>query len=203
LAESAERIHEILRQKDAARESSIRKLRLLIRTCGDGIKALHRGELSSAEQRIKEAGLITNEVARELGDYPDLYHSSMVMSGLTEYAELVMVFKLFTERTIPDMDEVQVPPAAYLNGMGDAIGEMRRHILDLLRRRQTKEAEEYLDILENMYDLLMGFDYPKAIVGDLRRRLDVARSLLEKTRADVTNAVLQEDLSRKLEICRG
>jgi len=203
LPEDIERIHEILRQKDKARESSIRQLRLLIRTCGDGIRALHRGDLRSAKQSIKEGARIADQVAEDLKKHPDLYHSSMVTAGLTEYAELTMVFKLLTKKRIPDMDEIDVPPAAYLNGMGDAIGEMRRHILDLLRRRQTKEAEEYLEIAENMHNLLMGFDYPKALVGDLRRRLDVARSLLEKTRADVTNAVLQEDLSRKLEAFRG
>ena len=156
-----------------------------------------------ARQGMREGSRIANEVAKDLEKHPDLYHSPMVTSGLTEYAELTMVFKLLTKKKIPDIDEIDVPPAAYLNGMGDAIGEIRRHILDLLRRRQTREAEEYLEIAENMYNFLMGFDYPKALVGDLRRRLDVARSLLEKTRADVTNAVLQEDLSRKLEAHRG
>ncbi len=198
-----ERVHEVLRQKDKAREKSIRELRLLIRVCGDGIRALHRGDLEAAKERIEEGAQIAGQVAQDLKKHPDLYHSSMVTSGLTEYAELTMIFKLLTKKKIPGMDEIDVPPAAYLNGMGDAIGEIRRHILDLLRRRQTKEAEEYLEIAENIHNLLMGFDYPKALVGDLRRRLDVARSLLEKTRADVTNAVLQEDLSRKLEAYRG
>ena len=103
---------------------------------------------------------------------------------------------------MPTYREVGVPPVAYLNGVGDAIGEVRRHVLNLLRRQDTREAERYLGVAEEMYDLLMNFDYPRAILGDLRRKQDVARSLLERTRADVTMAVLQKDLSDKLESSR-
>ncbi len=203
LFDDIDRIHEMLREKDQAREVSIKKLRLLIRTCGDGIRCLHRGDSQSADESVKAAQACLAEISQELGKHPDLVTSNSVHAGMAEYVELVVVQKLLTERRIPAIDEVGVPPIAYLNGIGDAIGEVRRHILNLLRHWETEKAEEYLEIAENMYDMLMGFDYPKAIVGGLRRKQDVARSLLEKTRADVTNAVLQKDLSDRLEAHKG
>ncbi len=201
--EGFEGLHEKLRAKDGAREASIKTLRLLIRTCGDGIRSLHRGDVGGAREARKRAGQLVDQLEEDLREHPDLYHSGSVNAGLAEYTELVVVLALLGEKRLCGTDEIGVPPVAYLNGLGDAIGEVRRHILNLLRRGEVAEAEEYLEIAENMYDSLMTFDYPRALVGDLRRRQDVARSLLEKTRADVTNAVLEKNLSEKLERLGG
>ncbi len=189
----------MLKQKDQARETSIKRTRALIRACGEGIRHLHRGKRQEAEERARIAGQIAAELRGDLETHPDLLHSNSVESAMAEYAELIVVMKLLTERRMPSFAEIGVSPASYLNGLGDAIGEIRRHILNLLRKRQTRDAEDYLEIAETMYEMLLGFDYPKAIVGDLRRKQDVARSLLERTRADVTNAVLQADFLQRLQ----
>ncbi len=197
--EGFEGIHQELRAKDKARETSIRTLRLLIRVCGDGIRSLHRGDVKGAREAREQARKFVGQLKDDLRDHPDLYHSGSVNAGLAEYTELVVVLGLMGEKRLYGNGEIGVSPVAYLNGLGDAIGEVRRHILNLLRRGEVKEAEEYLEIAENIYDGLMTFDYPRALVGDLRRRQDVARSLLERTRADVTNAILEKNLSDKLE----
>jgi translin len=203
LLDDADLIHGLLKEKDAAREISFKKVRQLIRTCGDGIRCLHRGDFSGAEKRAENARALMADTAEELSAHPDLSHSPSTRAGQMEYAELMAVSRLLTEKRVPTMAEVGVPPAPYLSGLGDTVGEIRRHILNLLRRGETGEAEEYLEISESIYDVLMGFDYPKAITGELRHKQDVARSLIERTRADVTNAVLQKDLSRKLEEAKG
>lgn len=199
MQESTRDIHVELREKDMAREASIKEIRLLIRACGDGIRSLHRGNGEGVARAISDSEEHLNNIREELKDHPDLAHSNSVVAGLTEYAELIVVNGLILGDGIPTYREVGVPPIAYLNGLGDAIGEIRRHILNLLRRRETAEAERYLEVAEEMYDIIMNFDYPRAILGDLRRKQDVARSLLERTRADVTMAVLQKDLSERLE----
>jgi translin len=197
--ESTRDIHDELREKDRAREASIKRIRLLIRVCGDGIRSLHRGDGEGVARAISDAKDHLNGIREGLKDHPDLATSNSVIAGLTEYTELIVVSGLILGDGMPTYREVGVPPAAYLNGLGDAIGEIRRHILNLLRRRETAQAERYLEIVEEMYDIIMNFDYPRAILGDLRRKQDVARSLLERTRADVTMAVLQKDLSERLE----
>lgn len=199
MQESTREIHEELRKKDRAREASIKEIRLLIRTCGDGIRSIHREDSDGVARAIDEAGMHLASIRETLGDHPDLASSNSVIAGLVEYAELRVVHGLIMENRMPSYVEVGVPPVAYLNGLGDAIGEVRRHVLNLLRRQETAEAERYLDVAEEIYDMIMNFDYPRALLGDLRRKQDVARSLLERTRADVTMAVLQRDLSDKLE----
>ncbi len=199
LLDDIDNIHDMLKRKDLARETSIKKVRILIRTSGDGIRGYHRSDIKAAEKCVKEANQHLTDLFEELSDHPDLLTSNAVKAAMTEFTELMVVRKLLTKMEIPSLKEVGVPPVAYLNGLGDAIGEIRRHILNLLREHETELAEEYLGIAEKMYDALMTFDYPKAIVGSLRRKQDIARSLLEKSRADVTNAVLQSDLSEKLD----
>ena len=142
-------------------------------------------------------------MSEELSDHPELLFSKSVEAALAEYTELIATIELIERKRLPSMGEIDVPAAAYLNGIGDSIGEIRRHILDLLRDGHVRQAEEYLEIAESILDELMTFDYPKALLGDLRRKQDVARNLIEKTRGDVTNAVLERDLAERLDRLGG
>ena len=198
-----EQIHEELRKKDEARESSIRKLRQVIRLCGDGIRSMHRGDGAKARECASSAKVLIDQVSEELSDHPELLFSKSVEAALAEYTELIATIELIERKRLPSMGEIDVPAAAYLNGIGDSIGEIRRHILDLLRDGHVRQAEEYLEIAESILDELMTFDYPKALLGDLRRKQDVARNLIEKTRGDVTNAVLERDLAERLDRLGG
>ena len=89
--------------------------------------------------------------------------------------------------------------APYLNGMAEAIGEGRRAILDLLRRREWDRATSILTELEELYGILVSIDFPDAITGNLRRSTDVARSLLERTRGDLALTLVQRNLEEALE----
>jgi translin len=92
---------------------------------------------------------------------------------------------------------VDVP--AWLNGLSEVIGELRRYILDLLRRGDYDRCEGLLSQMDDMYSLLVTIDYPDAITGNLRRATDVARSILEKTRGDLTVSLVQKDLKDAVE----
>jgi translin len=88
----------------------------------------------------------------------------------------------------------------YLAGLGDTTGELRRHILDLIRRGKAAEGEYFLGVMEEIFHLLMLFDYPDAVTRGLRRKGDLARSMLERTRGDLTNAL--ELAKVEASICR-
>lgn len=107
----------------------------------------------------------------------------------TEYAEAIFVYSIITRHEILAPDEVGVEQVNYLAGLGDVCGELRRHILDLIRSGRGKDGEYYLQVMEEIYYLLMLFDYPDAITRGLRRKSDLARSMLERTRGDLTNAL--------------
>jgi len=92
--------------------------------------------------------------------------------------------------------DVEVP--AYLNGLGEAVGELRRYLLDTLRTGDVERCEEVLTVMDDIYGALVTFDYPDAMTGGLRRTTDNTRGILERTRGDLSLAVRQRDLEKSL-----
>ncbi len=99
---------------------------------------------------------------------------------------------------LPGPDQLGVEYAAYLGGLADTVGELRRRTLEVLRRDDLGEAERLLSLMEDIYALLVTVDFPDAITGRLRRSTDVARGLVERTRGDVTTSAQQHDLKAAL-----
>jgi translin len=87
---------------------------------------------------------------------------------------------------------VELP--AYLNGMAEAASELRRHALDCLRADRLARAEELLATMDDVYALLVTIDYPDAVTGGLRRTTDALRAVIERTRGDLTNALVAQRL---------
>jgi translin len=185
-------------EMDRARERSLGLCRQIIRDSGDAIKAIHRGEWDRADELVQETGALVRQVNELLSDKPDIYYSGFVGNAQTEYAEVSILRAVLRDTAIPSPHELAIDDAAYLNGVGDAIGELRRHILDLIRKGQPEEGEKYLDIMDEFYTEMMSFDYPDAITHGLRKKTDVARSLIERTRGDLTNALQVKDLKNAM-----
>jgi translin len=132
-------------------------------------------------------------------DHPDVRFAGYLSDAEKEYAEANLTRALVAGEELPLPDELGVGDAPYLNGLAETIGEGRRHILDLLRTGDVARAETTLDAMEDMYGVLVTMDYPDAITMNLRRSTDVARSLIEKTRGDLSIAFVQRDLHDALE----
>lgn len=186
-------------RKDRAREEAFRLSREVIRLCSSSIRSVHRNDLTSAERLIGEAAVGLERIHEVLKDHQDVRYAGFVDGAEQEYAEARCVYSITTQHQILAVDEVGVEPVNYLAGLGDVTGELRRHILDLIRAGRAAEGEYFLGIIEEIYYLLMLFDYPDAITRGLRRKSDLARSMLERTRGDLTNALelakMQESLS--------
>ena len=95
---------------------------------------------------------------------------------------------------LPDPAALGVAPGPFLNGLGEAVGELRRYLLDLLRRGEVDGCELLLGAMDDIYALLVTLDYPDALTGGLRRTTDNTRGIVEKTRGDLTLALRQEAL---------
>jgi translin len=159
---------------------------------------LHSQDFEKADKNITAARKALNELQTLLKEHSDIYYAGFVEHAQQEYSEVTILRSLLTgreqDKNIPSPDEIGVEYAAYLNGLGDVTGELRRHILDLIRKESLQEAEKFLEIMESIHAMLMDFDYPDAITRGLRRKTDVSRSLIEKTRGDVINAIGQKKL---------
>jgi translin len=194
-----EQIRLYLEEKNAARDKALQHSRTLIRHCSVAIRAVHRGEMPLAEEHLKEAGKLRTILRDELTPYPDLYHAGYTMSALKEYAEANIVYALFGGESLPDPNTLSVEYTAYLGGLGEAVGEMRRRVLDILRHDDVEEAERLLSAMDDIYGLLVTIDFPDALTGNLRRITDMVRGVVERTRGDLTTSLQQHALKEALE----
>lgn len=187
-----------LEQKHAARERALPKSRMAIRNCANSIRATHRHEFANAEQLLSEAGRLLNEMADDLHAHQDIFFAGFVQDAQKEFAEAATFLALAQNQAPPLASDLAVDWAPYLNGLGEAVGELRRYVLDQLRRNSVEDSETYLGQMDDIYALLTTIDFPDAITGGLRRTTDAARGILEKTRGDLTVAVGQAQLQRSL-----
>jgi translin len=188
-----------LDERHAARERALPAARRAIRFCANAIRALHRGEMELAAQLTADARAALDEGFAATEGEPQIRYGGYLQDAEKEYAEALITRAIVTSNPIPGPDECGVDDAPYLGGVADAIGEGRRHLLDLLRTGDVAKAERVLALMEDLYDLLVTIDYPDAITLHLRRSTDVARSLIEKTRGDLSVAIVQRDLRDALD----
>jgi translin len=185
--------------KTAVREQALPAARRSIRASANAIRAVHRRELDRARELIMESKAALSQGMEGVGGHPDVRYAGYLLDAEKEYAEAELTFALVAGEAMPTPDAIGVGDAPYLNGMAEAIGEGRRHILDLLRVRDVEHAESVLATLEDLYGVLVAMDYPDAITMNLRRSTDIARSLIEKTRGDLSIAFAQRDLHDALD----
>ena len=184
--------------RHGAREKGLALHREVIRGSANSIRAAHRGETQKARELLASAAALLAEIEAIVGPHPEIYHAGFVHDCQKEFAEASITFALLHGEQLPDPDELEVQLPAYLNGLAEAVGEARRYILDLVRRGSVEDCEPLLRRMDDIYSLLVTIDFPDAITAGLRRSTDVARSILEKTRGDLTVAIRQRDLEAAL-----
>jgi translin len=186
---------EYLATKHGARERALPKSRAAIRLCANAIRAAHRDEFDTSTRLLKEAGGLLRDMAVDLKDHLDIFYAGFVADAQKEYAEAALTNALIRRDPLPTPEELGVEWAPYLNGLGESVGELRRYMLDRLRRGEIADSEALLADMDEIYALLITLDYPDAITGNLRRTTDSVRGILEKTRGDLTLGVSQARLN--------
>lgn len=189
-----EAIRTDLESRFSAREQAIVGSRQVIRSSANAIRALHREEWEEAARLAGEAGMGYSRMIAAVAGHPDLTLAGFVADAAKEYAEARLTQAYFTGSPLPGPADLGVDPVPYLHGLGEAVGEMRRRMLDLLRGENLEEAERILDEMDEVVDLLATIDYPDGMTNGLRRTTDVARSLVERSRSDLTVTMVQERL---------
>jgi translin len=195
-------------EKMSAREKALVAARRSIRASANAIRAIHRSDLEQAHALMEESRSAIESGREAVRDgHPDVYFAGFLQDAQKEYAEARLTEAVVTGSDLPSPEDLGVELAPYLNGMAESIGEGRRAILDLLRRGEIEESERILTAMEDMYYLLVSMDFPDAVTGNLRRSTDVARSIMERTRGDLSITLvqrkLQDALDRHAERVRG
>lgn len=197
----SEAIRAEMEAKNAARDQALAQSRELIRLCSECIRAVHRSDWQAAERKLQELDAAAVAMRATTAPYPDLIHAGYTQDAHKERVEAHLTYAIVRKLPLPTPQALEVTGAAYLNGMSEAATELRRFILDLMRRhdRHSDEAERLLAWMDAIYDHLVTFDFPDALTNGLRRQTDVLRGVLERTRGDLTTSLRQQKLQDALD----
>ena len=185
--------------EDEAREKALRSCRQVIRYSADAIRAMHRQEYDKAKLLLDSAHELLRELNHDLAGHGRLLHSGFVHDAQKEFAEGYIALALITEEDLPKPEALGISNAAYLDGLGESVGELRRYILDSLRRSDFSRCEELLTIMDEIYGILITRDFPELLAHGLRRTTDTIRAIVERTRGDLTVSLRQKNLEKKLD----
>ena len=185
--------------EDEAREKALRSCRQVIRYSADAIRAVHRREQDKAKQLLDSAHELVQELNHDLAKHGKLLHSGFIHDAQKEFAEGNITLALIAGEDLPKPRALGVSNAAYLDGLGESVGELRRYILDSLRRGDFSRCEELLTVMEEIYGILITMDFPELLAHGLRRTTDAIRAIIERTRGDLTVALGQKKLETKLD----
>lgn len=185
--------------KHAAREAALPESRRAIRFAANAIRAVHRGEFDAAKGLMAECEEALRAAEDACADQPAVRWAGFVHDAAKEFAEARITYALVNDEALPTPDELGIEASAWLNGAAEAIGELRRHLLDVLRTGALERCEDLLGDMDEIHSMLVTIDYPDGITGGLRRSTDVARSIIERTRGDLTSALVQGRLREALE----
>ncbi len=200
LEQICETIRLDLEERNAARDKAIVLSRQLVRHCSESIRAIHRREWDLADQKLERVKTGAEELKSIVKGFPDLYHTGYTQDALKEVAEAHITLAIVKGEPLPSSADLGIESSTYLKGLGEAATELRRFILDIMRRADghSDEAERLLLAMDDIYDQLVTFDFPDALTHGLRRQTDVVRGVLERTRGDLTQSLRQQNLQRAL-----
>jgi len=199
LSDIADGLRARLDAKHRAREQVLVLCREVIRLSANAIRAVHRQEFDAAEELIAKGRANLQQADEALAGHRDIFHAGFVHDAQKEYAEASCTLALVAGRPLPSPGDLGVMDPAYLNGLGETVGELRRHLLDSLRSGDIQHCEEALAAMGDIYDILVTMDYPEAVTAGLRRTTDAVRGILERTRGDFSMAYVQRHLEKKLD----
>lgn len=192
LTENIESINVKMSAIEVKRESAIVMSRSIIRRTKNMIHAIHQGEEFMSIQGELKASV--REMISKLKDEPSVLYSAVVEDAMMEYSEALILSAIVRKKDIPSFESLRITPQAWMLGLADVIGELRRIILTNLMKGDMTKASYYFGIMEEIGNEVMSFDVPDAIVP-IRRKQDIARGILEKTRSDMTNATIMSSLN--------
>jgi translin len=195
---TAERIREHFERQNKIRDEALAQSRNLTRYAAHAIRAIHREDADTAYEKLREADQLAHVLREGMANDPDLFYSGYAQDAFKEYVEAHLTVASILNKDWPEPEELKVEYATYLNGMSEVVGELRRRIMDIMRAGHSQEVERLLDVMDDIYAQLVTMDFPDALTYGLRRRTDIARSIIERTQADVTISYRQQELEKRI-----
>ncbi|HEX5614038.1 MAG TPA: haloacid dehalogenase [Acidimicrobiia bacterium] len=192
-------VRDALDERHRAREVTIAASRTAIQACARSIRATHRGEYAAAAELARDAQAHVAEADAALADHPEIRATGPLHDAKKELAEAFLTLALVRDDPLPAPADLGIDAAAWCNGLAEAASELRRAALDRLRAGDLDRAEHLVGAMDDVYGTLVTIDYPDGVTGGLRRTTDALRAVLERTRGDLTTALVAHRLQHAIE----
>jgi translin len=187
-------ISKSLKTSNESREFLIKNTRDVVILCSHSIIAAHKGDLKLARQKIKKAESVLKVNQKKAKNEFKKY----LITPEQEFVEAHSFLAIVENKEIPSLKSLKVSDEAYILGLLDCIGELKRFVLDNIRNGQLKKADRIFNVMENLYQTLYPFAMYDKIVREARRKLDVNRVLVEETRAVITEEIRRNHFVKAL-----
>lgn len=193
------KIDKELKERKTIKDELYDAMRKATRLSKRAIFSIHKEKLKEAKKLLVEADKLFDTLNEIPTKHKQLAYAGIVDAAFQEYAEANIFIELVRDRVFVTPERIKVPSTSYLLGLADVVGELRRRVLDSLRKGDTKDAEKNLETMELIYSELIGMDEALHSVSELRRKSDIARRIIEATRGDVTIEVRRRCLEHSIE----
>ena len=197
-----DKIEKSIDGKEQVREKALRSSRDIIINCRKAIQLIHQNKNKDAQKNINQASTKLGELYKITKNYPELYHAGFVENAAQELVEASCFFNIIQGKDLPDPDELQTTYSSYLMGLCDLVGELRRTALDSIRAGKAKKADQYLTMMEEIYDVIIRFDYPSGLIP-IKKKQDMVRGMIEKTRGELAVASCERRIEYRTDEFRG
>jgi translin len=197
-----DKIEKSIDDKDIVREKALRLSREIIISCRKAIQNIHQNKNKNAEMEINKSTVQLQELYNLTKKHIELYHAGFVENAAQELVEAICLNNIIKGRDLPDPDKIRTTYSAYLLGLCDLVGELRRRALDSIRVGKPKNADKYLKMMEEIYEVIIRFDYPSALIP-IKKKQDIVRNLIEKTRGELAVASCEQRIEYRTDEFRG
>jgi len=197
-----DKIEKNIDDKDKIREQALRNSREIIINCRKSIQSIHQKQIKKAEGNIKKAGETLKSLYDLTKNHPELYHAGFVENAAQELVEAHCFLNITQGKDLPDPDEINTTYSSYLMGLCDLVGELRRTSLDSIRKGESKKADKCLDMMEEIYDVIIRFDYPSGLIP-IKKKQDRVRGMIEKTRGELAVASCERRIEYRTDEFQG
>jgi translin len=179
---SLKSINDELQLIENRREQLIKESRDIIILCSQSIISLHQGHIQESQLKLDKAKDLYFSL-KTLAQTDLLRYLSMSEQELVECSLLMSIVK---NEALPGLDDIGVSSQAYLFGILDCIGEIKRMVYDMVRLNRYDQAEYLFRVMQEIYSEIYPFSIYDNLVNGIRKKLDVCKILIENTRELIT-----------------
>ncbi len=176
------------------REFLLKNTREVISICSKAIIEVHKNDIKSAKSKISKVEKLLKKYRKKTTPEIQKY----LITPEQEFVEAVSLISISEKKEIPSHKKLKVMEESYVLGLLDCIGELKRMIFDKIRNNNVKEATRIFDVMQDLYDNLYGFSMYDKVVKEARRKVDVARKLVDDARSVITEEKRRSELNQTL-----